>query len=544
MAIFDRILIYPDLKITQFFVLCVGVTLASCGSSERLPTYENGKFLNYISLEGKKFKDGQALFYPMVLNYSIDLQRSHNSEELYIAPRAGYHQDYGDGEGQTLSPWPSDSASSHQIIQSHFKAISDMGFNAIRLTGFTATNFYDGGFHTWSKVDLSDTELGNSNIKEHYIPLLKTIVGYAESNNLRVILLLSAVEDQPGNQINLFSKVAEGLADEKALFAYDLYNEPLYFDSGDYTKKQTTEFVESYNQAIKEKAPNQLTTIGLSHYKIVYEWDPELMDVDFLSFHIYPYWSINLSLLERFEAKFYWISRNIDKPWIVGETGLNTAEDCEPLNWSWGTIEEAKEFMTYSMEETKLAGGSGYSWWSFQDMKFKPGHVEGTCSASAYGLVDHKEGSYFLNSGGDTIMGGLKIPFNELPFKAFTEGKPYPKRWDKSYPMPVKEVYYNIDYLPAHQKLFGRVVDEHGRAIEDAIVSVRNPISKSYYFTFSKPDGSFEMNTGHTNVLNHPDFEIQATAVRKNTVVARIADVYSGNGNSITPIALPDFSGQ
>ena len=32
-------------------------------------------------------------------------------------------------------------------------------------------------------------------------------------------------------------------------------------------------------------APKHLTTIGLTHYKIVYEWDPELMDVDFLSFH-------------------------------------------------------------------------------------------------------------------------------------------------------------------------------------------------------------------------------------------------------------------
>lgn len=501
---------------------------------------ENGKFVNYITLNGNKFMDGDATFYPMVLNYSVDVARSdEGSMGLHITPRAEYHPDFGEGNGQSLSPWPGDSAISHGIIQSHFTAIKDMGFNCIRLTGFTATDFYDQGtgFHTWSMLDLSDTEPGNRNITKKLIPLLRTILSYAEREGLRVILLISAVERQPDYQLNLYSKLAEGLANEKTLLAYDLYNEPIYSDKGDYSKEETTEFVRNYNKAIKRFAPNHLTTIGLCHYKIVHEWDPVLMDVDFHAFHVYPYGSINLSKLERFEAKLYWISRNIEKPWILGETGLNTAEGCEPLNWSWGTIEDQRKFMSYSLKEARAAGASGYGWWSFQDMKFKPGVTEGTCATSCYGLVNHKPGNYFINSAGDSILGGMKTPVDELPFRDFVSNDPYPDSFG-SYPMPDESVYYNIDYLPENEFFTGRVVDENGHGIVDAIVSLRNPISKAVYTTFSKSDGNFNIKTGYTNVLAHPDFELRVTAVRRSTEVMKIREIYKGEGRAVENVVL------
>lgn len=523
-------------------VACMVLIFSSCTDDHNAYSAkdENGKFINYISIDGKKFKDGEASFYPMVLNYSVDVARSdEGSAGLHVTPRAEYHSAYGDAKDQSLDPWPGDSATSHGIIQSHFAAIKDMGFNCIRLTGFTATDFYNNGkgFHTWSMLDLSDTEKGNLNITQRMIPLLRTILGYAEREGLRVILLISAIENQPENQINLYSKLAEGLADEKTLMAYDLYNEPIYFDKGDYTKEETTSFVRSYNAAIKESAPHHLTTIGLSHYKIVHEWDPALMDVDFHAFHVYPYGSIKLSKLERYEAKLCWISRNIDKPWILGETGLNTAEGCEPLNWSWGTVEDQRKFMSYSLEEARSAGASGYGWWSFQDMKFKPGVTEGTCSASCYGLVDHKPGNYFINSEGDTILGGLKTPVDSLPFRNFVADQPYSNSLF-SYPMPAENVYYNIDYLPENEFFTGRIVDENGDGVVDAIVTLRNPVSKAVYSTFTKSDGTFNIKTGYTNVLKHPDFELRATAVRMSTEMVKIGEIYKGKGQSVESIVL------
>ena len=113
----------------------------------------------------------------------------------------------------------------------------------------------------------------------------KKILKLAEKADIRVILLISGVETQQDNQHNYYKKIAEALSNEKALLAYDLYNEPVYFDRGRYTKNETHDFIKNYNDLIKSVAPNHLTTIGLTHYKIVYEWDPELMEVDFLSFH-------------------------------------------------------------------------------------------------------------------------------------------------------------------------------------------------------------------------------------------------------------------
>ena len=479
---------------------------------------EKGEFENYISLKKDVFYDGKQSFYPMVMNYSVDIFSSSkdSSNHFYASPRKGYHPNYGNKIGESTTPWGSDSVKMHAIIKSHFTSIKDMGFNAIRLTGFTATDAFEKGFDTWTKIDVSNSKVGNNNINNGIIPLLKTILRYAEENQLRVILLLSAVETQEENQLNFLSTIARGLSENKTIMAYDLYNEPIYFDRGDYTKKETTTFVEHYNKAIKDASPNHLTTIGLTHYKIVHEWDPELMDVDFLSFHTYPYWSKNLSLLERFESKLYWISKNISKPWIVGETGLNTLEECDPLNLASGTVEDQLTFINYSLNKFRSAGASGYSWWSFQDTREQ---LEGDCpQESCYGLVQRTKEHSYLNSNKEEILGKLKHEVNTLPFNEFRSSTPYKIPFWGEIEKPANEVYYNIDYLPTHKKAFGRVLNKNGEAIEGAIITLFNTKSKSQYSTFSKADGTFCLNTGWTNIFSHPDFILKVTAVTMETI--------------------------
>jgi len=519
------------------YILCLGVIL-SCNNKETPSGLNNeGKFHNYISLNDKVFKDGDTDFYPMIMNYSIDVNvfTDSNKTRFFVSPRAGCHPNYG--KTNDMHPWGNDSLKNYNTISTHFASIKDLGFNTIRLTGFTATE-YDNSFYTWSKIDISNSPIGNKNITTTMVPLMRGLISLAEENDLRVILLLSAVENQPENTNNYYSKVAKELAHEKALLGYDLYNEPIYFDRGNYTKKQTTAFVKSYNKSIKKVAPKHLTCIGLSHYKIVYEWDPELMDVDFLSFHIYPYGSKNLSILERFDAKLYWIEKNITKPWVVGETGLNTAENCEPLNFSWGNYSDQLYFMSYSLNKCRSAGASGYSWWSFQDVKLPNNQTSGTCTSSDYGLVNRKN-TFYLNSNNDTIIGGLKHPIEKLPFKKFVNDKPYKTSiWDG---VGMPKMYYNIDYLPDHEKAFGKVLDENQEPIEHAIVTLKNPISGSVYTTFTKPDGSFELFTGWTNVFTKLDFKLRVTAVKKETLELSLKDIYAGQGNIFEAIILPDF---
>jgi len=502
---------------------------------------DSGKFTNYISLEKKVFKDGASDYYPMIMNYSVDVYNADTSSAtgFFATPRKGYHPYYGDGDGESLAPWGQDSLETHALIRSHFTSIKDMGFNGIRITGFTATDAFDSGFHTWTKIDVSNTKAGNDNITKGLVPLLKTIIGFAEENELRVILLLSAVENQSENQLNFYSKIADGLSENKTLMAYDLYNEPIYFDRGDYTKSQTKEFVESYNKAIKNQSPQHLSTIGLTHYKIVSEWDPELMDVDFLSFHAYPYWSKNLSLLERFESKLYWISKNITKPWIVGETGLNTVEECDPQNLASGTIEDQLEFMTYSLEKFKSAGASGYSWWSFQDTREK---LKGECPhSSCYGLVDRKKGVFYENSKGENVIGGLKTLVSELPFKEFVVDAPYELPFWSKIGKPSDDHYYNIDYLPSHKNALGRVIDEYGEPVEDAVIILQNTVSNTQYSTFSHADGFFDLKTGWTNIFAHPNFRIRVTAVKMKTREITLKELYSDGGNKMNDIVLDYF---
>lgn len=524
-------------------ILLLLITGLACNKPTYHPTHlnETGKFLNYISLQDKVFKDGESDYYPMIMNYSVDVYNADTSSStgFYATPRKGYHPNYGEGQGESLAPWGKDSTKTHAQIRSHFASIKEMGFNGLRITGFTATDVYNSGFHTWTKIDVSNTKTGNENIAKGLIPLLKTIIAYAEEYQLRVILLLSAIENQPENQLNFYSKIAAGLSDSKAILAYDLYNEPIYFDRGNYTKRQTKEFVESYNKAIKDNSPNHLTTIGLTHYKIVSEWDPELMDVDFLSFHAYPYWSKNLSLLERFESKLYWISKNISKPWIVGETGLNTVEECDPQNLASGNTQDQLAFMSYSLEKFKSAGASGYSWWSYQDTREK---LNGECPhSSCYGLVNRKKGASYKNANDEEIIGGLKNPVRKLPFSEFILNAPYKVPFWSRINKPDDEHYYNIDYLPAHKNAIGRIVDSNGKPVEDAIIILKNTVSNTQYSTFSQANGSFDLKTGWTNIFAHPDFKLRVTAVKMKTHEITLKEAYSGEGNKMNDIVLEDF---
>jgi len=524
-----------------FFILIASCFFSCFNNNHQSGLDGNNKFYNYISLKGKVFKDGEIDFYPMVMNYSLDVVNmdTSTSDGFYVTPRRSYHPNYGSDEGESHHPWGTDPEENFSTIKSQLLSIKDMGFNTIRLTGFTSTDAFNKGFHTWSKIDISNSVRGNENIQKGFIPLVKKVLRAAESCGIRVMLLLSAVETQPENQNNFYAKVAEGLKGEKALLAYDLYNEPIYFDRGEYTKKETKAFVESYNKSIKDNAPEHLTTIGLTHYKIVYEWDPELMDVDFLSFHLYPYWSKNLSLLERFDSKLYWVSKNISKPWIVGETGLNTVEGCDPMNLASGTIEDQRYFMSYSLNKFRSSGASGYSWWSYQDTREK---LRGDCpQSSCYGLVDRKKGSTYKNSAGEEIAGGIKHDPSQLPFAKFVNDSPYRNElWD-AMPMPPEEDYYNIDYMPAHENAIGKVIDENGDPVENAIVMLYNTVSKSKYSTFTRPDGSFDMKTGWTNVFAKLDFEIQVTAVKMETRKIVLRDIYKGRGNQLEDITIRYF---
>tara|TARA_Y100001968_G_scaffold278389_1_gene273689 strand:- start:552 stop:1250 length:699 start_codon:yes stop_codon:yes gene_type:complete len=205
----------------------------------------------------------------------------------------------------------------------------------------------------------------------------------------------------------------------------------------------------------------------------------------------------------------------------VGETGLNTMLKCDPPNLATGTISDQLAYMKYSLEACRSAGASGYSWWNYQDSRKK---LTDDCpDADHYGLVSRKKrGSYE-----DGHIGEMKHPITDLPFTSFLKNSPYKTSEHANIKMPPEEHYYNIDYLPARRNTTGKIIDEFDNPVEDAIITVYNPISKTQYSTFSKPDGTFDLKTGWTNLFDNLDFILQVAAVKKKTIEIPIREVYN-----------------
>ena len=74
--------------------------------------------------------------------------------------------------------------------------------------------------------------------------------------------------------------------DTECILAIDIFNEPLYFDKPEKKKKEVFEIVNNWRSIIKMYAPNHLVTIGLEGIREVFRWDPNILNVDFISYQL------------------------------------------------------------------------------------------------------------------------------------------------------------------------------------------------------------------------------------------------------------------
>ncbi|MBL0342661.1 MAG: hypothetical protein IPP71_18290 [Bacteroidetes bacterium] len=172
--------------------------------------------------------------------------------------------------------------------------------------------------------------------------------------------------------------------DNKWLAFYDILNEPLYkykyaHADGDinfYTKKQACELVEDFYNALKNPNadPNHLVSGGNLVTEDVILFDPSLMKLDFSQPHLYSekfisYDGMNLTnKINRVNGSTYWVYKNIPMPWINGETGFPSS-DVFPIgvNLVAGTNQDQKTYADNILSSTRDHGGSGFTWWNFQD---------------------------------------------------------------------------------------------------------------------------------------------------------------------------------
>jgi hypothetical protein len=279
---------------------------------------------------------------------------------------------------------------------------------------------------------------------------------------LRVILLTTIHPEKPWTTTN-FTLVAAHLRHEPGIMAFDLFNEPLYFDRSDRTKKEIHAEVKRWRALANEHAPDHLITIGLSGIRETHGWDPHILSVDFISFHPYEYEP------DQVLNEIRWYGRHVRKPWIIGETSLPADNDSVPYA-------DQLEFAQRTLEQVRACGGIGYSWWQFKDVRWGRFHSDFMGSMTMEGITPMPKG-YLPVSGTEKPVARV--------FRSFDPTAP-----DR----PCMELtnYYNYSEH-ATALLRGRLVDGSGAPIEGGVVLGWNEDFSHSYHTTSDADGAFQL---------------------------------------------------
>jgi hypothetical protein len=454
----------------------------------------------YVIVKGKKFELNNQPFFPLTMNYSVDIVHDNNNN-LFIAP----HNSYRDPVGYAGT----NQSQCFQAVVNDFMMIKNLGFNSIRLVGlgFGATKpWYETNNSTYPAIVSYDINLNNALMTPTNAPytklfgLIQQALDAAEIADLKVELLVGSkdfhFEPILPQYTAYLNAIAAHFADNSTLFAYDFFNEPLYFDNTNNSKTQICEIVKSWHYAIKNHC-YQLTTIGLGTSSEVFKWDPGMLKLDFLSFHIYSKYSNSLEDVRR---QIKWIGETSKIPWVIGETGFSASED--PNVTGMGTLAFQKTFAETTMEITRDCGGAGYSWWQYADVGWG-------APLGAFGLIDRH--------------GNLK-PVST----AFAAFDPYALGTSCN----MSTGYYSVP-ASGNYVLNGIILKNGNSAVENALILGRDPNWNVVAEAYSRSTGQFRLYS------NTPITQIDVAAPA--SVPKHISDV---DNNMIIQLVnhIPDYN--
>lgn len=366
----------------------------------------------YFAIDGERW-------FPKMLNYKAEMREVDG--RLAVVP----------------APWYTGGS-----MREHFDTIASWGFNAIRIC-------------LDAPYDFDDTEA-------MYAATRRAVL-QADSSGLRVMLLVHPPLDKRWRTYT--EGLMKYLADVPALWAYDLMNEPLYFDPEPRREKcDAANIVCQWRKMVRKNAPHQLFTVALAEPIEVFEWDPSMLPVDFVEMHTYhPL---------RVQSEMWWYSHHCGKPWMVGETGL-------PADGDSVTYAEQMDFMFFTYRYAVIRGACGYGWWEFQDCP------QGVNFEAQYtGLRDST---------------GCAKPATMLFKSWFCLGVGLDEDWQ--YPIN----YWNM-LAYNNVAVVGRVVDSCGNAVPGAVVRGWNEDWSVGVNTFGDTTGHFRLVSN--DICTH--FEISA----------------------------------
>ena len=374
----------------------------SCTCNTCLLGQANGN----VYLEGKQFKLNGANFYPMVMNYAVELTKAQGDpwQNSYVTP----YVEYGINNGPNGGPLSyffecNNQTQCYTSLLNDWTYLQSLGFNTIRVAGFYPIfneNNIPFSFKCRESTSLSNyyITINPSDPNDPGLLLVldqyEQLIQLANSLNLKLIFNtigrksdFASVPGPANDEIDYYDAFVDQLSNrivsnstlQNTVLALDVWNEPCYHDSSNNkTKEETCEIISRWYNTIKAHGDFPLVTIGTCGSNDVLFYDPSVLKVDFHSLHVYPEWRsfedktdplIQQRAISRVFDELYWFNKTSPYPWILGETGFIASAilPVQSVGGPHGSLSDQVNFAQLIMDATCNSGGSGFSWWAFQD---------------------------------------------------------------------------------------------------------------------------------------------------------------------------------
>ena len=446
--------------ILLFISLCiVGFIMLLEDSSQEFISEPTENSEEFVKISGNRFFLKGKPFNSVAVNYIVSFQT--DGKTLWPTPTTDYHND-------SIIELLAQKSYAYNLLKADMMLIKSMGFNTIRIVGAGEEDIENRAagllsVRSYGKEGHQTFSLQSDKDYATYFNALSRLFQIADSCGLKVVFLLKMRPEIKATEIH-FKKLLKHFRNTNALLAIDLFNEPLYFDTLERKKQAVVKIVNRWKKIRDMNAPNILLTIGLEGIREVFEWDPNILNVDFVSLHPYEYEP------EQVRNEIYWYGKYIKKPWVIGETSIPADNDSVPY-------EEQLKFAKKTILQSYHCGAAGYSWWQYKDVnwnKFHPNYM---------GLLNRK--------------GITQIPGDSL----FTFGSIKPtanvfKTISSIIPQKEKCICLNNYYNYSRNNQFritGKLLDENKRPIKGGVILAWNEWWSHSYHTVTKSDGSFEL---------------------------------------------------
>ncbi len=434
----------------------------------------------YVYLQDRQFRIGNEAFFPLSVNYIFDIRVTPQGE-YFIAPGACFC------DNPTFCC--GDPASCRTAIREQLAQIKAMGMNSLRVVDLSIIPWGDSVALGSCSFQASTTDLwlcGDDRkivmwpINEVGFQMIADAMDLVAEAGLKVIFLAGHGKvDLPGVQdayTHYLTALATRFADNPTIFAYDLTNEPIYeFAEKGPSKQDVNTLFGKWYAAVRAGTTRQMVTAGLAEIGTVQTFDPGVMPLDFVSWHIYSGWTWDSYARNHLSSVFTWI-RNEPYPSMVGETGISVEDD-------GATEADQAAFARHVLNYARACRSMGLQWWLYRDVHWGP-------PGEHFGLVR---------------WDGTERPAAD----AFRVFDPYAAGTVACAPPPYTGSSPQEDIITQ-----GRLIREDGTPIANGFVSGHKCFTGGWDWTITGSDGRFALLSG--TAIN----EIKATASGMSTAMA------------------------